>query len=97
MKLSVASLKERLTDWVTPDIAIYELGACLGFWSDFGAPPGEDQWNGVKWVMWSNNPLGNSIHNFLAELVFVKMLEERETESGLEYRWNPEYKELDNE
>ena len=32
MKKSIASLQERLTGWKDWDGAMYELGACLGFW-----------------------------------------------------------------
>lgn len=90
MKRSIASLKERLADWRDWDGASFELGACLGFWMDFGAPHGIDPWHGVKGVMWSNNPLGNSLANFLEALVEAGVLEKRE-EPDIAFRWNPNY------
>jgi hypothetical protein len=87
----MATLKERLTDWRDWDCAAYEVGACLGFWTDMEAPPGEDHWNGVKGIMWSNNPLGNAIYYFLDQLVEEGMLERRE-EPNTAYRWNSMYK-----
>ena len=90
MKRSIASLKERLTDWADWDGASYELGACLGFWVDFGAPVGEDDWNGVKGVMWSRNPLGEALISMLDSLVTAGVLEKREMPDTA-YRWNPNY------
>lgn len=94
MLKSNADLKERLTRWVDWDIASYEVGVCLGFWPDMGAPVGEDHWNGAKGIMWSDNPLGNAISNFILGLVEEGMLE-RGGEGDLEFRWNPNYKGLD--
>lgn len=91
MKTSIASLKERLTGWIEWDGAIYHLGACLGFWPEFGAPPGEDQWHGVKGTIWSGNVLGDALANFLEALVVEGCLERRE-EPDIAFRWNPNYK-----
>lgn len=94
MNKSNATLKERLTGWTNWDISIYTLGACLGFWPDFGAPVGEDLWHGVKSIIWSGNPLGDAMATYLDALVKANMLERR-NEPNIEYRWNPEYKDLD--
>lgn len=91
MKTSIASLKERLAGWTSWDIAEYHLGACLGFWPEFGAPPGEDQWNHVKGVIWSKNPLGDILEKFIRSLFLVGILECGEGADGTEYRWNPKY------
>lgn len=88
MKKSIASLKDRLVDWVDTDMAMYELGVCLGFWSDFGAPHNEDPWHGMKSVMWINNDLGTSLNNFLEGLVIAKILEKK---ASL-FRWNQKFK-----
>jgi len=93
-KKSIISLKDRLADWLDWDGASYEVGACLGFWPEFGTDPGQDNWNGVKGVMWSRNPLGEAIANFLEALVEEGMLERRE-EPDTGFRWNPNYKQLD--
>jgi hypothetical protein len=90
-KTSIASLQERLADWTSWDIAAYHLGACLGFWPEFGAPPSEDPWYGCKDVIWSANPLGDAMANFIIALAEAGVLERRD-EPGPEYRWNPNYK-----
>ena len=94
MKQSIASLKERLTGLHSLDIVSYEVGACLGFWRDFGAPTGEDPWNGTKGVIGSNNPLGKAIDSFILGMVDENMLEYRENEEITEFRWNPKYEGL---
>lgn len=88
MLKSTATLKERLSgDWKDWDFVSYEIGACLGFWKDFGAPPGEDHWNGAKGVIWSANPLGDAIYTFIESLIAAGMLEKQEDK----FRWNPSY------
>ena len=88
---SNASLQERLSEWVDWDIASYHVGACLGFWPEFGAPYDHDQWHGVKGIMWSANPLGDALTNFLEALVVEGCLEKRE-EPDIAFRWNSNYK-----
>jgi len=94
-KTSIASLKERLAGWTSWDGAMYHLGACLGFWPEFGAPGDAsgpfDPWHGVKGTIWSANPLGDAIGHFLDSLVEEGCLERRE-EPDIEFRWNPNYK-----
>lgn len=90
----MASLKERLSRWTDWDIAAYELGACLGFWRDFGNVSGQDAWNGVKGAMWSSNPLGEGLHVFLLSLVEEGMLEYDEEDE--KFRWNQNYILLEN-
>lgn len=92
MLKSTATLKERLAGWVDWDGASWHVGVCLGFWPDFGAPPGEDPWFGHKGTIWSNNPLGNAIAELIHGLVAEGMLEENNEQ---QFRWNPEYKGLD--
>jgi hypothetical protein len=86
-----ASLKERFAGWLDWDIACYNVGACLGFWTEFGAPYDHDSWHGVKSVIWSANPLGDAIANFLEALVVEGCLEKREG-NDIAFRWNPNYK-----
>jgi hypothetical protein len=94
-KTSIASLQERLAGWTDWDIVAYELGACLGFWPEFGAPADvenlNDPWHGVKGVMWAANPLGDALYVFMQELVKEGCLE-RHDEPDIQYRWNPNYK-----
>lgn len=89
MKTSIASLKERLADWIEWDGAAYHLGACLGFWPEYGAPPGHDNWHGYKGVVWSSE--GDELYHFLDGLVTMGLLERKE-EPDIAYRWNPNYK-----
>lgn len=93
MKKSIASLQERLADWTDWDGACYEVGACLGFWPDFGAPHSMDCWHGAKGIIWSSNPLGNAIADFIDSLVQAGMLESHGP--GTKYRWNPNYEVTD--
>jgi hypothetical protein len=90
-KTSIASLQERLAGWTDWDLAMYHIGACLGFWPEFGAPVGEDQWNHVKGIIWSANPLGDAISNFIVALSKEGCLERRD-EPDIAYRWSPNYK-----
>ena len=85
-KTAIASLSERLADWVDWDGAAYQVGACLGLWPEFGAPYGEDIWHGVKGIMWSS--AGDFLYIFLDGLVAAGYLERRE-EPDIAYRWNP--------
>jgi len=99
MKTSIASLQERLTDWIEWDLAMYQLGACLGFWPEFGGPVayGADPWNGVKDVMHTTKyePLGAILEWFLKDLVEVGCLEEKTVDrDGIPtayYKWNGTY------
>ena len=90
MKTSIASLKERLANWVEWDIASYQLGACLGFWPEYGAPYDNDPWHGVKGVIWSGNIISNAIAQFLDALVEEGCLQRRD-EPDTSFRWNPNY------
>lgn len=92
-KTSIASLQERLAGWTSWDGAAYHLGACLGFWPEFGAPGDAtgpfDSWHGVKGIMWSSE--GDHLYHFLDGLVEMGCLERRD-EPDIEYRWNPNFK-----
>lgn len=94
-KTSIASLQERLAGWTSWDITIYQVGACLGFWPEFGAPSDAtgpfDPWHGCKDVIWSSNLLGNTLSDFVIALAGAGVLEHRH-ESDAEYRWNTNYK-----
>jgi hypothetical protein len=106
-KTSIASLQERLTDWLPWDEAMYQVGATLGFWPEFGAPHDNDPWHGVKDVMHTrkHEPLGAILEWFLKDLVEVGCLESKTVELEFEfssgkkttipiahYRWNVKYK-----
>lgn len=91
MKKSIASLQERLAGWVELDHAIFELGACLGFWPDFGAPPEGDPWHGFEELVKANHANeGWVLELFLNHLVQAKVLERRD-EPNTAYKWNTSY------
>lgn len=90
-KTAIASLKERLTGWTSWDIAAYQVGACLGFWPEFGAPPGHDPWHGIKNIICETCPLSGMLYAFLQSLAKEGCLESHE-EPDIKYRWNPNYK-----
>jgi hypothetical protein len=97
MLKSTATLKERLAGWLPWDEAMYQVGACLGFWPEFGAPHDHDPWNHVKDVMHTNkHELGAILEWFLKDLAEEGCLEEKAVDvKGIPtayYRWNPNYK-----
>ena len=107
MKTSIASLQERLADWTCWDGAIYNLGACLGFWPEFGAPYDNDSWRGYKDVMHTTKYGLGVLETWLDDLVEANCLEkiDIDTEQTIRgekkmiplshYRWNKNFTELD--
>ncbi len=89
MNFSSSPLKVRLADWHDWDGAAYELGVVLGLWMDFGAPSWEDPWHGLKHIFWTNNSLGEALHNTLLNLVKSGVLESKDDNAC--FRWNPKY------
>ena len=81
------TLKEALTDWTDWDGAAFELACALGLIKN---EPFMFQTH-AKHVFWSNNPLGNALHEALQKLVGLGILEERE-EPDNQFRWNPHFK-----
>jgi hypothetical protein len=79
-------LNERLREWQDFDVAAYDLGVVLGLFAD---TPEGGWWldHAPKWVFWSDNPLGNALHELLQQLVTIRVLESNE--HG-QYRWNGE-------
>ena len=95
-KTSLASLQERLAGWTTWEMAGYHLGACLGFWPEFGAPVayGFDPWHGLKDVIGAH-PLADVLFDLIQGLVDLEVLERKENPDNytdVSYRWNPNYK-----
>jgi len=45
----------------------------------------------VKWVYWSENPLGTMLHSTLEQLSELGVLEKRE-DPDLQYRWYSNYR-----
>jgi hypothetical protein len=67
----VKTLKECFENERDFDVAMYELGAMLGFWPEVDWQNRESwlQYNERKWIFWSNNPVGNHLSKMLEELV----------------------------
>lgn len=69
--------QESLADWTDPDIAQYELGLALGMF-----PPGATFSTDLKWVFWSDNPIGNFLNAGIVMLHHLGDLEFSE-----EHQW----------
>lgn len=99
-KTSIASLQERLAGWTHWDGAMYYLGACLGFWPEYGAPGDAtgpfDPWHGVKGTIYGDGPIATALTGFLEALVKEGCLERMDPNDHraavLQYRWSPNYK-----
>ena len=70
-----------LADWTDWDVAAYHLGLHLG------ALPGDFATEN-KAVFWTDNPLGNGLHDALLALERAGVLERRE-EPDEQFRWRP--------
>lgn len=76
------SLAKDLQDWTDWDYAGYSVAIHLGIIEgEFLAP-------GIKGIFWSNNLLGNAIHEILQKLVEAEVLLYEAEES--QYKWNAE-------
>lgn len=72
------SLAEDLAEWADWDVAEYHLGRSLGLFSDQTFP---------KPVFWTDNDLGNGLHDALLALVRARVLDRRE-EPDEQFRWH---------
>ena len=77
------TLKEKLSDWQDLDLAAYDLAISMGIMT-----PEDSFATKVKWVFWSNNPLGNALYGFLVDLVKIGVLEKNDDD---QVRWNQNY------
>ncbi|WP_262282227.1 hypothetical protein [Micromonospora sp. MA102] len=73
------ALGDDLAEWTDVDCAQYELGRSLGLFSG-------RSFMQVKWVFWSNNPLGQALWDMLQALVKAGVLEYRD-EPDHQFRW----------
>ena len=80
----MSTLREALSKWTDADCAFFEVGVCLGLW-----PPGMESFRQKKGVFWSNNPLGNVLHQVIKILVERGTLERRD-EPETQFRWKVE-------
>lgn len=74
------NLRELWQDWTDTDVAIYDLARVLGI-----IPPDSIFATEYKWLGNSNNPLGNSLFDFLVKLRDVGVLE---ADDDWRFRWN---------
>ena len=80
----MVTLKELLADWSDFDAAAHSLAQVLGI-----IPQGVPM-RAHKNVYWSNNSLGNMLHEQLEKLASEGILEKRE-EPDSQYRWRSTY------
>ncbi|MCG5441134.1 hypothetical protein NIE79_000068 [Micromonospora sp. NIE79] len=73
------ALADELAEWTDVDGAQYELGRAVGLFTD-------QMFLQVKWVFWSDNPLGQALWDMLHELVKAGVLEYRD-EPDHQFRW----------
>jgi hypothetical protein len=71
---------EDLADWADWDVAAHLLGRSLGLFQ------GQDFRTDAKHVFWTDNPLGNGLHDALLALVRAEVLERRD-EPDEQFRW----------
>ncbi|MFF7680026.1 hypothetical protein [Actinacidiphila glaucinigra] len=74
-------LSEGLPDWTDGDRAAFVVGCSLGIFGDSVA------FTRIKWVFWTDNPLGNALHGVLLHLAAAGVLERRE-EWDERFRWS---------
>jgi hypothetical protein len=78
--MALVSLADDLDDWTDWDAAAYALGRTLGLFHDA-------DFLGVKHVFWTDNQLGNGLHDALLALVAAGVLDHRE-EPDEQFRWS---------
>lgn len=74
-------LGEGLAVWTDWDGAMFVLGRALGIFAE------SESFADLKGVFWSNNPLGNALHEILLQLVAAGVVERRD-EPDEQFRWS---------
>ncbi|MET9881194.1 hypothetical protein ABZZ36_42465 [Actinacidiphila glaucinigra] len=74
-------LSEGLPDWTDWDGAAFVVGRSLEIFGE------SEAFSEVKWVFWTNNALGNALHEVLLQLAAAGVLERRE-EPDEQFRWS---------
>ena len=77
--ISVVSNAEGMADWEDWDCAAYALGRKLGLFEN-------RTFREVKGMFWTDNDLGNGLHDALLALVRAGVLERRD-EPDEQFRW----------
>ena len=83
--IPMETLRVALANWTDFDASAHMLAQCLGI-----MPP-QLQMKDVKWVYWSENPLGTMLHSTLEQLSELGVLEKRE-DPDLQCRWYSDYR-----
>ncbi|MFD9635355.1 hypothetical protein, partial [Streptomyces violascens] len=73
-------LSERLAEWTDWDGAAFLVGSSLGMFGE------SETFTKAKAVFWTDNPMGNALHEVLLQLVAAGVLERRE-EPDEQFRW----------
>ncbi|WP_327714807.1 hypothetical protein OG381_04625 [Streptomyces sp. NBC_00490] len=73
-------LSEGMAGWTDWDGAAFTVGRSLGV---FGR---SETFIQVKWVFWTDDPVGNALHEVLLQLVAAGVPERRE-EPDEQFRW----------
>ncbi len=84
--LGVSPLREELSDWHDWDVVAFLLARCLGLMG-----PDVAFATDAKHVFWTDNTIGNMLHNMLNELVAAGVLDGRD-EPDYQYRWNSSFR-----
>lgn len=74
--------KEALNDWDDWDTAAFHLAQALGIFNTE-----LDRFAEVKYLFWTDNEIGHTLHIMLNQLVDCGILEARK-EPDLQFRWN---------
>jgi hypothetical protein len=82
------ALLDELQDWTDESLAALKLARVLGLLPE-GAGEGEVQQHQLS--LWGNDPLSVVLFDVLWDLRSQKVLLYRETDTGWELKWNPEF------
>lgn len=80
----IKTLNEELNDWLDSDFSAFALAKCLGIMDENTNFPKK-----AKHVFWTNNPLGNMLHQTLEHLVELGFLEKDEELDA--FRWKKDF------
>jgi len=62
-------IKTRLFEWISVPRAIYELGAHLNFWEEFGDKAFHDPWHNHKEEVITSNPKSDVLYALLNTMI----------------------------
>lgn len=77
-------LAEQFKTWQDPDGSLFNLGVVLGFWAG-------DQWFQHKPMLWSSNPISETLLNMLDQLVACGALLMNDSKGYQEFKYNPDF------